>query len=236
MKNSAAGPSGAVVDLISGEFASRRAVTDDGEAVHAHERQQLLAVPPAELAKGRARAAPHAAAQVKTNPLRRRRIKAAVGFIAGFLLVGVPVALAIWFSFIPEYQASSTLRVVVAPSHLDDEQSPEKLRQSVVNLEWALITSPNVIDKVLHDPRIESTDWYSPPPGPWPLSLLKTTAPARQRLIDSLQLRASLEADTAEIAFRAPRAADATLILAAIVQTYRTAAQDARTPPWRKAI
>jgi Mrp family chromosome partitioning ATPase len=170
------------------------------------------------------------AGQRPASPPRRRNWRAVAIFVVTFVLVAAPAAAAVWLAYAPPFKASAMLRVVVLPSHLARAQPNEAQRRVVIKLEQWLLDSPTVLTRVLENPLVRRSAWFSPPAAPWPQSLLVHDPKPEDRLRTGLDLIIGPQSETVELSLRSAQGEDLSQVLDCVIAAYRAAAAERLDP------
>ena len=143
-----------------------------------------------------------------------------------FCLVAVTVVPMIWYLAVPKYRASAVVRVapvVQRVLYMTEDNGMVPLYQSFLNTQVASIQSPRVLERVLDDPEVQKTRWYSAPPSGW----LRQPLPPLQRLNEELSVGPRHGTELIDVAMTARSPQDAKLVADKVVQEYLTVVQHA---------
>jgi polysaccharide biosynthesis transport protein len=131
-----------------------------------------------------------------------------------FLAVSVPATVAVWFLYLPTYEARAGLYVAptkpkIAYKTEDDRGNfHQQLNDQAVNLQ-----STEVLNRVLDNKEIQQTAWYGEAPA---LALFGT--PTRlERLRKDLKVSTARDSSFVWVTMTSEKAADATLIANAVI-------------------
>jgi uncharacterized protein involved in exopolysaccharide biosynthesis len=169
--------------------------------------------------------------------------------LAVSILVAAPLIAAIWLAFVPKYRAAAEVRVRPTIPYLvfQTEESgriPSYIYDSFVNTQIPIIGSVPVLQRVLDEPQVQQTRWYTNPPksllhklGIDPTPLIKRLkegllaspreetgivdiTPHIERLMGALSATHRVETEIIDATFVGPSPGEARLILNAILNHY----------------
>lgn len=161
-------------------------------------------------------------AQFSLSMLLRRKWTVLVTF----LLIAVTTVPMVWFLVIPKYRAAAVVRVAPVVQRVlykTEDNGMIPLYQSFLNTQVATIQSPKVLERVLDDPEVQKTKWYTDPPGGW----LRQPLPPLQRLRKQLSVGPRRGTELIDVGMTARRPRDAKLVADTVVQEYLTVIRNA---------
>lgn len=165
---------------------------------------------------------PVPSAQFSVSMLLRRKWTVLVTFLL-VLATTVPM---VWFLVIPKYRAAAVVRVAPVVQRVlykTEDNGMIPLYQSFLNTQVATIQSPKVLERVLDDPDVQKTDWYTNPPGGW----LRQVQPPLQRLRAQLSVGPRRGTELIDVGMTARKPHDAKLVADKVVQEYLTVTRNA---------
>ena len=143
--------------------------------------------------------------------------------LAVFILVSLPLIVAIWTLVVPKYQARAEVRVRPIIPRLvfrTDDNGMIPLYNSFVNTQVSFIRGQVVLQRVLDREEIRVTQWYRNPSKSLIEQLRGHTLPPLERLRDNLSARPRNGTEIIDVSFADPVAKDARLILDAVLDQY----------------
>lgn len=140
-----------------------------------------------------------------------------------WILVSAPIIAAVWTQIVPQYQARAEIRVRPIIPRLvfkTDENGQTPFYESYVNTQVSVIRSQMVLQRVLDQKEVQATQWYKNRAKTLLQRLREDTTPPEERLKDSLSVRPRPRTEIIDLSFSAESAAEARVILAAVVDKY----------------
>jgi capsular exopolysaccharide synthesis family protein len=140
-----------------------------------------------------------------------------------FVLVSAPIIAAVWTQIVPRYEARAEVRVRPIIPRLvfrTDDNGAIPFYDSFVNTQVSIIRSLTVLQRVLDQPEIQKTKWYTNPPESLMERVRGSPVPAIERLRDGLSARPRPRTEIVDVSFVDPVAKEAKLIVDAVLQQY----------------
>jgi len=143
--------------------------------------------------------------------------------LATFLVVAGGIVAALWLCISPQYRAGAEIRVrpiiprLVYPT---DENGRIPLYESFMNTQAAVVSSPTVLQRVLDEPAVRATGWFSGrrrgPMGNW----MTDERPPVERLRESLEVRPRGRTEIIDVSMHAGDPQDAKTIVNTVLDQY----------------
>ena len=143
--------------------------------------------------------------------------------LAIFILVAAPLIAAIWITFVPKYRARAEVRVRPIIPYLvfrTEESGKIPLYDSFVNTQVPIISSVEVLQRVLDQSEVQQTGWYKNPPKSLLQKLGSNPTPPIERLREALSAAPRKETEIIDVTFTDPSTKEAKLILDTILEQY----------------
>ncbi|MHC4581809.1 MAG: polysaccharide biosynthesis tyrosine autokinase, partial [Planctomycetota bacterium] len=144
-------------------------------------------------------------------------------FLMVCTLVAAPSIAAIWITFVPKYRANAEVRIRPIIPYLvfrTEESGTIPLYDSFVNTQVPIISSVQVLQRVLDQPEVQQTGWYKNPPKSLWQRLGKDITPPIERLRETFSAEPRRETEIIDVAFSDSSIKDAKLILNTILDHY----------------
>jgi capsular exopolysaccharide synthesis family protein len=164
---------------------------------------------------------------VQATPLTKDIIESLLRFkwmgLIVFALVAIPTIAAIWTQIIPKYRARAEVRIRPIIPRLvfrTEDSGPIPFYQSFLNTQVSLIRSLTVLQRVLDQQDVQQTRWYKNPVRSRIQRMREGTAPALERLRNSLSVQPRRGTEIIDVSFTDPSAKDAKVIVNAVLDQY----------------
>jgi uncharacterized protein involved in exopolysaccharide biosynthesis len=152
-------------------------------------------------------------------------MKRLVLVLAVFVLVAGPVIAGVWTLIVPKYEARGEIRVraVIPRLFFEREDSGAiPFYDSYVNTQVSILRSPTVLHRVLEQPKVRQTQWYTNPEK----TLLQRLRGDAVSPLDSLQNGLSAQprpqTEIIDVSFADAKAEDAKIIVDSVLDEYLT--------------
>jgi len=140
-----------------------------------------------------------------------------------FILIAAPLIVSIWTTFVPKYRATAEVRVRPIIPYLvfqTEESGKIPLYDSFMNTQVPIISSVQVLQRVLDQSEIQQTHWYKNPPKSLMRKLGKDITPPIERLKETLTIAPRRETEIIDVTFTDSNPKEAKLILNTILDQY----------------
>jgi capsular exopolysaccharide synthesis family protein len=141
-----------------------------------------------------------------------------------WILVSAPIIAAVWTQIVPQYRARAEVRVRPIIPRLvfrTEENGMIPLYDSFVNTQVSLIRSPTVLQRVLDQAQVQTTQWYKNPAKTLVQQLMGGNAdPPMERLRDGLSAQPRPRTELIDVAFADVSGQDAKVIVDAVLDQY----------------
>ena len=140
------------------------------------------------------------------------------------ILVAAPLVAFIWITFVPRYKARALVRIRPIIPYLvfkTEDSGKIQLYDLFVNTQVRIMQSSDILNRVLDQPEIRQTPWYTDPPRSL-LQKVRKAPPtsARNRLKGSLSATTQKGTEIVEVTFSDTSTKDAQLVLNTVLDQY----------------
>jgi capsular exopolysaccharide synthesis family protein len=144
--------------------------------------------------------------------------------LAIFVLVATPSIAFIWTQIVPQYRARAAVRVQPIIPHLvfrTEDNGMIPLYDSFVNTQLSIMKSMTVLQRVLDQPEVQKTQWYTNPRKSLKQRLFRNPVkPPLERLGDALQILNRPRTEIIDVYLTNDSTQDAKIIVDAILEQY----------------
>lgn len=136
-----------------------------------------------------------------------------------FVLIAAPSIAAVWMLVAPEYTAKGQICVQPIIPRLvysTDENGPIPYYNTYVNTQASYILSPELIRRVLEEPKVQQTQWYRQPPK----RLLGGPPDPTESLLKTLDVHPSGQTWMIDVSMRCRNPEDAVAIVDTVLNKY----------------
>ncbi|UCD49719.1 MAG: AAA family ATPase [Phycisphaerales bacterium] len=149
------------------------------------------------------------------------------------ILVSAPIIGLIWTQTVLKYGARAELQVSPVIPGLVDKDRTVPFYDSFVNTQVSIVRSPDVLNRVLEDEKVQQTRWRQEPPQSLVEKVLGSRISPMERLRKSLSVRPRPRTEIIDISFAARSSKDAETIVNAVLEKYIDYEAKQRDETWK---
>jgi uncharacterized protein involved in exopolysaccharide biosynthesis len=146
-----------------------------------------------------------------------------ISLLSVLALLTVLAIAVIWTQIVPQYQAQGAVRIKPIIPYLvfkTEDSGMIPLYESFVNTQVNIMTSSQVLVRVLDQTEVKDTQWYKDPPKSIMQRLGETPPTRMERLRDGLSVKPRRQTEIVDISFIATSSKDAKVIADAVLDDY----------------